>query len=78
MPSKPPLNPQTIASLAANGLGFSGLCSNCRPPRQIIVEMGELIARCGPDALVRVVIKRITCSKCGKPVDVQVGPGTSG
>jgi ribosomal protein S27AE len=40
--------------------------------------MDELIARCGPDALVRVVIKRITCSKCGKPVDVQVGPETSG
>jgi hypothetical protein len=72
MPFSIPPNPQTIASLAANGLDFSGLCTTCRPPRLLVVNMSELIRRRGPDALVRNVMKRIICRDCGQPVSVQV------
>lgn len=69
-PSRP--NPQTLASLSAAGYTFGAACSACM--RNVEADMAVLIERFGADALVRDVIGRMTCAKCGGRVEMQVMP----
>jgi hypothetical protein len=70
---QPPPNPQTIASLAGYGHCFVGACANGHPARIFRVDMERLIARLGPDALVRDAMQKISCAACGAKVEVTIG-----
>jgi len=63
MKQKPPPNPQTIGSLHGYGHTFAGLCSTCTPVRDVVISMPALIARRGPDFLVRHAIWKSHISK---------------
>lgn len=74
-PNRPP-NPQTIGSLHSYGHTLAELCSTCTPVRDVVIPMPELIARRGPDFLVRHAIKQIVCRECGSRLDVHVATPT--
>ena len=65
-------NPQTIGSLHGYGHTLAGLCPNCKPVRDVVVPMPELIAAKGADYLVRHAIKKIVCRECGSRLDLHV------
>jgi len=72
MKQKRPPNPQTIGSLHGYGHTFAGLCSTCKPARDVVVSMPELLSRVGPDYLVRHAIRRIVCRECGSRLDLHI------
>ena len=67
-----PPNPQTIGSLHGYGHTLAGLCSNCKPVRDVVISMPDLIAARGADYLVRHAIKKIVCRECGSRLDLHV------
>ena len=67
-----PPNPQTIGSLHGYGHTLAGLCSGCKPVRDVVIPMPELIAAKGADYLVRHAIKQIVCRECGSRINLHV------
>lgn len=68
----------SLAETHASGMTIAGVCSTCRPPRRILVDMPTAIERYGADTKTRDVMDRITCSVCGAKVSVTLTPGGMG
>lgn len=69
-----PPNDGTLGHFArVIGHCFVGMCSTCRPPRIVHVDMEELIAIVGAGYSSLKAMKQITCKVCGTNLNCRVG-----